>query len=134
MEREPQTTGGSDFSGRVIGSAMKVHSTLGPGFAEAVYPNALGLELALEGIPCEREKGIEVRYRGEPVGQYRADFLVAGFLIVELKAVSALLPEHEVQVVNYLAATGLDQALLLNFGARSLQIKKKFRTRSAPTS
>ena len=133
MEREPQTTSGRDLSGRVIGSAMKVHSTLGSGSAEAVYQNALGLEMALEGIPCEREKNIEVRYRGEPVGQHRADFLVAGILIVELKAVSALLPEHEVQVVNYLVATGLDQALLLNFGARSLQIKKKFRTRSTPT-
>jgi GxxExxY protein len=117
-----------ELSGRVIGAAMKVHSILGPGFTEAVYQNALALEMALDGIPFEREVKLEVRYRGELVGLYRADLLVAGFLILELKAVQAILPEHEVQVVNYLAATSLEQALLLNFGARSLHVKKKFRT------
>jgi len=117
-----------ELSGRVIGAAMKVHSTLGPGFVEGVYQNALALEMAAEGIPFEREEKLEVRYQGELVGQYRADLLVAAALILELKAVQAILPEHEVQVVNYLAVTGLDQALLLNFGARSLQFKKKFRT------
>ena len=123
-----------ELSGRVIGAAMRVHSALGPGFVEAVYQNALALEMALEGIPFEREAKLEVRYRGELVGQYRADLLVAGSLILELKAVQAILPEHEVQVVNYLAATGLEQALLLNFGTRSLQIKKKFRTPRPPES
>lgn len=116
-----------ELSGRVIGAAMKVHSTLGPGFTEAVYQNALAIEMAIEGISFEREAKIEVRYRGEVVGHYRADLLVAGALIVELKAVQAIIPEHEIQVVNYLAATGLEHALLLNFGVRSLQIKKKFR-------
>ena len=115
------------LSGRVIGAAMRVHSTLGPGFNEAVYQNALALEMTMEGIPFEREVKLEVRYRGELVGLYRADLLVAGVLILELKAVQTILPEHEVQVVNYLAATGLEQALLLNFGTRSLQVKKKFR-------
>jgi GxxExxY protein len=124
----------NELSGRVIGAAMRVHSALGPGFVEAVYQNALALEMALEGIPFEREAKLEVRYRGELVGQYRADLLVAGSLILELKAVQAILPEHEVQVVNYLAATGLEQALLLNFGTRSLQIKKKFRTPRPPES
>jgi GxxExxY protein len=116
-----------ELSGRVIGAAMKVHSALGPGFTEAVYQNALALEMRLEDIPFEREVKLEVRYRDELVGLYRADLLVAGVLILELKAVQAILPEHEVQVVNYLAATGLEQALLLNFGTKSLQVKKKFR-------
>ncbi len=121
-----------DLSGRVIGAAMKVHSALGPGFSEAVYQNSLALEMALEGIPFEREVKLEVRYRGELVGQYRVDLLVGSRLILELKAVQAILPEHEVQVVNYLAATGLEQALLLNFGSRRLQIKKKFRSPRPP--
>ena len=121
-----------DLSGRLIGAAMKVHSALGPGFSEAVYQNSLALEMALEGIPFEREVKLEVRYRGELVGQYRVDLLVGSRLILELKAVQAILPEHEVQVVNYLAATGLEQALLLNFGSRRLQIKKKFRSPRPP--
>lgn len=119
---------GDELSGRVIGAAMRVHSTLGPGFSELVYQNALAIEMALEGIPFEREVKLEVRYRDQQVGHYRADLLVAGTLLLELKAVQAILPEHEVQVVGYLAATGLAQALLLNFGTRRLQIKKKFRT------
>ena len=117
-----------ELSGRVIGAAMKVHSALGPGFTESVYQNALALEMKMEGIPFDQEVKLEVRYRGEAVGVYRADLLVAGRLILELKAVQAILPEHEVQVVSYLAATGLEHALVLNFGARSLQVKKKFRS------
>ena len=123
-----------ELSGRVIGAAMTVHSTLGPGFTEVVYQNALAIEMALEGIPFEREVKLEVHYRGELVGHYRADLVVDGRLIIELKAVQAILPEHEVQVVNYLAATGHETALLLNFGTRSLQTKKKFRTSRQPES
>jgi len=107
---------------------------LGPGFNESVYQNALAIEMALEGIPFEREVKLDVRYRGELVGHCRVDLLVARCLILELKAVQAILPEHGVQVVNYLAATGLEQALLLNFGARSLQVKKKFRHPHRPES
>ena len=121
-----------ELSGRVIGAAMRVHAALGPGFTEAVYQNALAIEMALDGIPFEREEKLEVRYRGEVVEAYRVDLLVDQRLILELKAVQAILPEHEVQVVNYLAATGLERALLLNFGARSLQVKKKFRSPRQP--
>ena len=124
----------NELPGRVIGAAMKVHATLGPGFTELVYQNALALEMALDGIPFELEVKLDVRYRGEMVGHYRVDLLVAGDLILELKAVQAILPEHEVQVVSYLAATGLEHALLLNFGAKSLQIKKKFRSPHRPES
>ena len=124
----------SELSGRVIGAAMKVHATLGSGFAELVYQNALALEMTLDGIPFEREVKLDVHYRGELVGHYRVDLLVAGGLILELKAVQVILPEHEVQVVNYLAATGLEHALLLNFGTKSLQIKKKFRSLHRPES
>ena len=123
-----------ELSGRVIGAAMKVHATLGPGFSEAVYQNALALEMSVDGIPFEREVKLEVRYQGELVGQYRADLLVDRSLILELKAVQAILPEHEVQVVNYLTATGLERALLLNFGTKSLQTKKKFRSPRQPES
>ncbi len=130
----PEGHAADEISGRVIGAAMKVHSTLGPGFNEAVYQNALALEMALDGIPFEREVKLEVRYRGELVGHYRADLLVDARLILELKAVQTLLPEHEVQVVNYPAATGLERALLLNFGTRSLQVKKKFRSPRQPES
>jgi GxxExxY protein len=127
-------TGMDELSGRVIGAAMRVHSVLGPGFNELVYQNALAVEMRLEGIPFEREVKLEVQYRGELVGHYRADLLVAGSLILELKAVQSILPEHEVQVVNYLTATGLQTGLLLNFGTRSLQVKKKFRSPRQPES
>jgi GxxExxY protein len=123
-----------ELSGRVIGAAMRVHAALGPGFTEAVYQNALAIEMALDGIPFEREETLEVRYRGEGIGAYRVDLLVDRRLILELKAVRTILPEHEGQVVNYLTATGLEQALLLNFGTRSLQIKKKFRSPRQPES
>lgn len=83
-------------------------------------------------IPFEREVKLEARYRGELAGTYRADLLIAGVLILELKAAQATLLEHEVQVVNYLAATGLERALLLNFGARCRQVKKTFRSPHQP--
>jgi GxxExxY protein len=117
-----------DLAGKVIGCAMKVHSVLGPGFLESVYHNALLCELKSGGFSVASEKKLEVRYRDTVVGLFSADVLVEDQLIVENKAVRALAPEHEVQVVNYLNATGLNEGLLLNFGSRSLQFKKKFRT------
>ena len=111
----------------VIGLAMKVHRTLGPGFLESVYQKALTLELARAGCSVESEKPLKVVYEGTVVGDFAADLMVDDRLIVELKAVQALTVAHEVQTVNYLAATGIDDALLLNFGASSLQFKRKRR-------
>ena len=108
----------------IIGAAMEVHRILGPGFLEAVYEAALAHELTLRGIPFERQKKLPVYYKGQLVGEYEADFVVDGQIILELKAVSKLTPAHEAQAHNYLAATGLRLAILLNFGAESLQQKR----------
>ena len=116
-----------DLAGQVIGLAMKVHSELGPGFLESVYQNALAYELRDAGYKVELEKSIEVKYRGTLVGEFAADMVVNDSLIVENKAVLALAKAHEIQVVNYLTATGTDEGLLLNVGAPSLEYKKKFR-------
>jgi GxxExxY protein len=116
-----------DLSGQVIGAAMKVHSALGPGFLESVYRNALIWELQKAGLEAEAERPISVRYDGQIVGIFTADLLVNDSLIVELKAIQSLAKAHEVQLVNYLVATGIDEGLLLNFGAERLEYKKKFR-------
>ena len=123
-----------DLAGQVIGLAMKVHSALGPGFLESVYQNALAYELRAAGYKVELEKEIEVKYRGQLVGQFAADMFVNDRLIVENKAILKLAKAHEVQLVNYLMATGIDEGLLLNFGASSLEYKKKFRTPLDETS
>jgi GxxExxY protein len=116
-----------DLSGQVIGLAMKVHRTLGPGFLESVYQKALLYELAKAGLRAESDKLIQVRYENVIVGDFKADLLINDELIIELKAVSGIIVEHEVQLVNYLTATGKDTGLLLNFGARRMEFKKKFR-------
>jgi GxxExxY protein len=116
-----------DLCGEVIGVAMKVHSTLGPGFLESVYQNALIWELRKSGFKGEAERPISVRYDGQIVGAFTADLLVNDSLIVELKAIQSLAKAHEVQLVNYLVATGLNEGLLLNFGGERLEFKKKFR-------
>jgi len=123
-----------DLCGQVIGAAMKVHSTLGPGFLESVYQSALIWELRKLGLKADAERPITVRYDGQVVGAFTADLLVNDSLIVELKAIQTLSKAHEVQLVNYLAATGLDQGLLLNFGAERLEFKKKFRLKNEQAS
>ena len=112
---------------KVIGAAMAVHRHFGSGYLEEVYKNALMVELAAEGLQAEKEVPIAVAYRGVRVGDYRADIVVENCLILELKAVTALNAAHEAQLVNYLAATGIDDGLLINFGAASLRHKHKFR-------
>jgi GxxExxY protein len=111
----------------VIGLAMKVHRTLGSGFKENVYVNSLCLELAKASIPFEHEKPTPVFYDGHVVGDFVTDLIVDGRLVIEAKAVESLTTAHSVQLVNYLAATKIDDGLLLNFGARSLQFKNKVR-------
>jgi len=128
MNRIEEVPEAYDLCGQVIGLAMKVHSTPGPGFLESVYQNALIWELRKSGLKSEAEKPISVQYDGQIVGAFAADLLVNDSVIVEIKAIQALAKAHEIQLVNYLTATGLDEGLLLNFGAERLQFKKKFRS------
>src|SRR5437667_11116113 len=104
IQETPETY---DLAGKVIGLAMKVHSNLGPGFLESVYQNALALELGRAGMKIEAEKAISVFYQGGLVGAFVADLFVNDVLIVETKAIQTLAKVHEVQLVNYLTATGL---------------------------
>ena len=117
---------------KVIGLAMKVHRTLGPGFLESVYLNALAYELRKAGFEIEIGQRIKVRYSNVIVGDFIADLVVGETLICELKAISGLTKGDEVQVVNYLTATNHDIGLLLNFGTESLQFKRKHR-RAVPS-
>jgi GxxExxY protein len=111
----------------IIGCAYRVYQTLGHGFLEKVYENALRIELEEAGLQVQQQVPIQVWYRGRPVGDYFADLLVEGRVIVEIKAVRELAKEHEVQLVHYLTATGIEDGLLINFGP-SVEIKRKFRT------
>ena len=110
-----------DLTYRVIGAAMAVHNTLGPGFLETVYEKALMVELELAGLKALRQAAIPVLYRGVNVGDYFADILVEGRLILELKTVDTSSDVHRAQVLNYLKATGLKLALLINFTGQKLQ-------------
>lgn len=114
-----------DLTYRIIGAAMEVHSVLGPGFLESVYETALAHEFDLRDIQYERQKNLTVTYKGVVVGEFRADFLVEGKVIVELKAIKKLTPIDEAQLLNYLKGTGVRLGLLLNFGARSLEHKRR---------
>ena len=101
----------------ITGAAMHVYNTLGPGFLEAVYQEALELEFTKRNIPYEREKALTISYEGIVLKQtYRADFVCYGNIIVELKAVAHLDDTHRSQVFNYLKATGYKLGLLFNFG------------------
>ena len=99
----------------VIGAAIEVHRLLGPGYLEKVYQKALEVELKLRGIPFVPQSPVKLLYKDHDVGEGFLDFLVAGVLVIELKAVDALAPVHKAQVISYLKATGLHLGLLINF-------------------
>ena len=106
----------------IIGAAMEVHRVLGPGFLEAVYQDALAVELTVRNIPFRREVELPVRYKGVALqAHYHADFICYDEVIVELKALARISGAEEAQIINYLKATGLRIGLILNFGAPSLQ-------------
>ena len=109
----------------IIGAAMEVHRTLGKGFLESVYQESLGVEFKKRQIPFSREHLLELFYKGDKLSKYFvADFICFEKIVLELKSVSFLTNDHEAQVFNYLKATKLNLALLINFGANSLQHKR----------
>jgi GxxExxY protein len=112
-----------DVAGSVIGVFYEVYNELGPGFLESVYQEAMTLALHQAGLSVTRQVAVDVVFRGLCIGTFRADLLVAGELLVELKAVRAIEVAHVSQVLNYLRATRLEAGLLLNFGPRP-QIKR----------
>jgi GxxExxY protein len=113
-----------ELTENIIKAAYTVHNTLGYGFLEKVYQNALVIELAKRGIKADSEKPIKVFYEGQIVGDYVCDLIVDDKVILELKAVKELNDIHEVQLVNYLKATGVEVGLLINFGP-SVKIKRR---------
>jgi GxxExxY protein len=122
MEKDPQ-------SHTVIGAAMEVHRELGRGFLELVYQTALALEFQDRRIPFKAEVALPVRYKGRLLTcGYRADFVCFEDFLVEIKAISKLTTADDAQLLNELKATGYQRGLLLNFGARSLEVKRLVRT------
>ena len=109
----------------IVGAAMEVHREKGCGFAEAVYQECMELELADRNIPASAMQEMAIHYKGRKLKKtYIADFFAYGKVIVELKALDALTPREEAQVINYLKASGLTVGILINFGARSLEWKR----------
>lgn len=112
----------------IIDKAIEVKRTLGQGFLESVYQNALLYELTEAGLKCEKEKLLNVYYKGQIVNYFRADIVVEDLVIIELKVADEICRAHEIQLVNYLTATGIDTGLILNFGTIPMGIKRKYRT------
>jgi GxxExxY protein len=113
-----------DLTQRILEAAFAVHNTLGCGFLEKVYSNALRVGVRSLGLACDQEVPFKVRYKDSVVGDYCADLVVEGRVLVELKACSALDSVHEAQILNYLHASGIQVNLLLNFGKPRLQYRR----------
>ncbi len=115
-----------EVTGKIIKAFYTVYNTLGYGFLEKVYENALKIELRRMDLKVESQKNIKVHYTGYEVGDYFADLIVNDVVILELKAAEALCPEHEAQLINYLKATNIEVGLLLNFGKEAKYVRKVF--------
>ncbi len=125
--KEPDIITTDQLISEVIECAKRIRRQLGPGFLEKVYKNAMVVELRKLKLNFETEKLIQVLYDGIVVGEYRTDIIVEGKLILELKATQDLSIANEVQLVNYLTSTQIDDGLLINFGSDKLQFKRKYR-------
>jgi GxxExxY protein len=113
-----------ELTEKILGAAFKVLNKLGAGFLEKVYENALSFELQRCGLLVEPQKMFHVKYEGAIVGEYQADLVVAGKVIVECKAISSMDSVHEAQSINYLKASGVHVGLLINFGRPTLQYRR----------
>ncbi|MDI9363403.1 MAG: GxxExxY protein [Flavobacterium sp.] len=111
---------------KIIGCAMQVHKVLGNGFQEVIYQRALAIEFTFQGLGFEREKEMELFYRGENIGTRRVDFFVEGKVMVEIKAIEQLLDVHKAQAINYCEAYNIADGLLINFGSKSLDFKRVY--------
>jgi len=118
----------SEITKTIIKAYFNVYNELGYGFLEKVYERAMMIELKDLGLNCQSQREINVKYKDESVGDYYADIVVENKVIVELKAVKKIKKKHEVQLVHYLKATGVEVGLLLNFGAET-QFKRKVLTK-----
>lgn len=108
-----------DVSRQIIGAFYDVYNNVGYGFPESLYGEAMAFALSDRGLSFDRERRLVVRYKGRVVGDFRADFIVEGKIIVELKAADAIIAAHESQVLNYLRASPLSVGLVVNFGAKA---------------
>jgi GxxExxY protein len=126
----------SDITRKIIGAAMKVHSTLGNGFQEVIYQRALAIEMSKQGLSFQRELEMQICYDEQEIGTRRVDFLVEDKVMVELKALTLLEDVHLAQAINYLEAYNLEVGLLLNFGAKSLEYRRvvNSKRKSAPSA
>ena len=118
-----------ELTSRILEAAFAVHNTLGAGFLEKVYENALTIEFRRRGIPFRQQVPLHVKYDGSVVGEYTADLIVDNAVILELKAAHAIDSVHEAQLLNYLRATGLDVGMVLNFAKPRLEYKRMALTR-----
>ncbi len=113
-----------ELSYKIIGLAMEVHTQLGFGFLEKVYENALVVLFQKNGIPAQQQPPVKVYFEGQVVGDYYADILVDNKIILELKTVDVIIDAHRAQVLNYLRATEIKLAMILNFGKRSFEYER----------
>ena len=113
-----------ELTEKILGAAFKVPNKLGAGFLEKVYVNALSLELQRSGLIVEPQKIFAVKYEGVIVGEYQADLVIGGKVILECKAVSNIDPVYEAQLINYLRVSGVHVGLLINFGRPALQYRR----------
>jgi len=121
-----------DITEKIIGCAMKAHRTLGNGFQEVIYQKALGIEMYKNGLKFEREKSMDIYYEGYKIGTRRVDFMVENKISVELKALALLENIHLAQAKNYLETYNIETGLLINFGAKSLEVKRIFNNNYDP--
>jgi|ERR1700677_1619728 len=129
LRRNGKITQEDPLTSKVIGLAINIHKELGPGFSEAIYHRAMELDLADAGLSFVSQAPFTVTYKERVLGNFAADLVVEDKLLLELKALTNLPVVAEIQVVQYLKASGLDLGLILNFGEMPLQIKRKFRER-----
>ncbi|MEW6104102.1 MAG: GxxExxY protein [bacterium] len=116
-----------ELTKKIIGCAYRVYNTMGFGFLESVYEKCLLIELKRVGLKAESQKPIKVFYDGEIVGEFEADIIVEDVVILELKSVRRIAIAHELQLVNYLTATHKDVGLVINFGEKKVEVKRKVR-------